>query len=546
MAYNLWYSSAAMAAKTYIKKISALAIIISIVSIPCLSLAGGRVLNIRHWSAPDNTRIVLDVSDETDFNVLSLEGKVIIDLLNTSIGANVPHEINLMRSGVRGITVKSPQLNLVQVEVGLLAGSVVNVFKLGRLEDKSERLVIDVISSEIERQLAREREEFKSTKRERVLVIDPGHGGEDPGAIGKGGTREKDVVLEIGRKLREEINGKEGYRAFLTRDGDYYVPFKKRMKIARDYGADLFVSIHADAAKNRRAAGGSVYCLSLGGAVTEASRILARKENLADIIGGSLNGEEIRDDSSRIILDMFQNNTINISKSFGSIFLKNLSSLVNLKFSTVQEAPFIVLKMPEVPAVLIETLYISNPKEESLLRSKAFQEKMAKNIAHSVTEFFVPRDMPVMLAGNNGRAAPVVPETGQGDKLQSLPEKKEKKGDPLADIIGEESKKRVLSPEGKDKAAPLSSLELRRKNNQGSSNRIAKGKSINKGQNTAKIPRDKFGFYQVKRGDTLERIALKYSISVRELVRLNGLREKDRLPVKGKLKVPLIITGKAP
>jgi len=533
-----------MAAKTSIKKISALAIIISIVSIPCLSLAGGMVLNVRHWSAPDNTRIVLDVSDETDFNVLSLEGKVIIDLLNTSIGANVPREINLMRSGVRGITVKSPQLNLVQVEVGLLDGSVVNIFKLGRLEDKSERLVIDVISSEIERQLAREREEFKSTKRERVLVIDPGHGGEDPGAIGKAGTREKDVVLDISRKLREEINGKEGYRAFLTRDGDYYVPFKKRMKIARDYGADLFVSIHADAAKNRKAAGSSVYCLSIGGAVTEAARILARKENLADIIGGSLNGDDMGDDSSRIILDMFQNNTINSSKSLGAVLLKNLSGLAKLKFSSVQEAPFIVLKLPEIPAVLIETLYISNPKEEALLRSKAFQEKMAKKIAHSVTEFFVPRYMPVTLAEKKDGAAPVAPESGRGEKLLALPEKKEKKGDPLADIIGEASKKEFLSPEGKDKTAPLSSLELRRKINQGSSNRIAQGKAIKKGQNTAKTTREKFGFYQVKKGDSLERIALKYSISVRELVKLNGLREKDRLPVKGKLKVPLLITGK--
>lgn len=533
-----------MAAKTRITKISALAIIISIILIPCLSLAGGMVLNVRHWSAPDNTRIVLDVSDETIFNVLSLEGKVIIELLNARIGPNVPSELNLMRSGVRSIAITSPQIDLVQVEVGLLEGSVVNVFKLRRVEDKQERLVIDVISSEIERQLAREREEFRTTKRERVIVIDPGHGGEDPGAIGKGGTQEKHVVLGISRKLKEEINGTDGYRAFLTRDGDYYVPFKKRMKIARDYGADLFISIHADAAKNRKAVGSSVYCLSTGGAVTEAARILARKENLADIIGGSLNGDDIGDDSSRIILDMFQNNTINASKSLGAVLLKNLSGLAKLKFSSVQEAPFIVLKLPEIPAVLIETLYISNPREEALLVSDEFQEKMAKSIAQSINDFLVPGGKPVTVARKK-EGSSLVPAPEPGEKPQTFPKKKGKKDDPLGDIIGEQSKKQAISPEVKDKPLYLSTLELKRNKNQESSNRIVKGKPINKGQKVSRPTRERFGFYKVKRGDTLEKIALNYNMSVRELVRLNGLREKDRLPVKRKLKVPLIITGKA-
>lgn len=160
-----------------------------------------------------------------------------------------------------------------------------NVFKLKKFLEKPDRVVIDIGLPDVEKREREERQQIKTSRKDKIVIIDPGHGGDDPGAVGKGGTYEKTVVLDIGRRIRDILNGAGGFRAFLTRDEDYYVSFKKRLRIAREYGADLFLSVHADAARNRDARGSSVYCLSMGGASSEAARLLARKENLADIIG---------------------------------------------------------------------------------------------------------------------------------------------------------------------------------------------------------------------------------------------------------------------
>ena len=249
----------------------------------------------------------------------------------------------------------------VRVELTLPAQVQTTVFKLKPFQDKPYRIVIDIVLPEVAKQESEARERIKITRKDRIIVIDPGHGGEAVGAVGKKGTFEKDVVLSISRKLQGVLNKRPGYRAFLTRDDDYYVAFSKRLTIAREYGADLFVSIHADAARNRSAEGSSVYCLSTGRASSEAAKILARNENLADIVGGVPNGEG-GEGSDPILLDMFQTNTLNQSKTFGSCVLQNLQRENNLKFTSVQEAPFYVLKLPEIPSLLIETAYISNPK----------------------------------------------------------------------------------------------------------------------------------------------------------------------------------------
>lgn len=545
------------------KKAIKLLIICGIFLIPGLSSAQGILFNLRHWSAPDNTRIVLDVSDETDFNVISYDGKVTVELFNTVIGANLQSEINLIRSGVKNITILDHKKDAVRIDVTLLEGSAANVFKLKRVEDKPERLVIDVTNYEVERQLERAREEIKSTKKGLVIVIDPGHGGEDPGAIGKSGTREKDVVLSISKKLQQQINALDGYQAFLTRNADYYVPFKKRLKIARDYGADLFISIHADAAKNRKAAGSSVYSLSSGGALTEAARILARKENLADIIGGTINGYEIINDSSPIILNMFQNNTINISKSFGSLVLTKLSGLSSLKFSQVQEAPFIVLKLPEIPAVLIETLYISNPKEEKLLRNKKFQEAMARQISQAIHEF---RPLQQRLASDGGEKQlppPIERNLQQTDISLVHQEKPQLYEDALEDVFKNSPPAADASARTKKEVAQLSRQELSNKGKYGLAakplstspkvylRKDTKSKTakvaIAKHNNTknAKSKKARVAIYQVKKGDTLEKIALRHNTTVRELVLLNSLNKKEGLAARNKVIVPLAVKGKA-
>lgn len=527
------------------KKAIVLLIILGIIYVPGLSFGQGMLFNVRHWSAPDNTRIVLDVSDETNFNVFFHDGKVTVELLNTVIASSLSSELTPASSGVQRITIAAQQREAVRVEVSLMAGSYANVFKLKRVEDKPERLVIDVTNDEIERQLDRARQEIKVTKKGVVIVIDPGHGGEDPGAIGKGGTQEKDVVLSISRKLQQEINAMGGYRAFLTRNADYYVPFKKRLKIARDYGADLFISIHADAARNRKAAGSSVYSLSSGGAVTEAAKILARKENLSDIIGGAINGTEISNDSSPIILNMFQNNTINTSRYFGSLVLTKLSGLSSLKFPEVQEAPFIVLKLPEIPAVLIETLYISNPKEEKLLRNQKFHEAMAKRIAQSVYEFIPSEQRLARDVGKNHLHQGIKQNKPKADILLAHQEKPQLYENLLDEILKNNINIAVSSPQDNKEVAPRSSLNLPRKEKQalvGSTAPSSPRVSIRK---DAKNKAVRVALYQVKRGDTLEKIASRHKITVRELALLNGLEGKKGLVVKNKVRVPLAARGKA-
>jgi N-acetylmuramoyl-L-alanine amidase len=326
------------------------------------------------------------VSDDVPYTIEKADKKLFINFKDTNVSEDVPNELILKKPGIDKINVIILPEGSVRVELLIAENIETNVFNIRRIQDKPDRVVIDLEFPDVEKQESKEREEVKVLRKKKIIVIDPGHGGEDPGAVGRLRTQEKRVVLEISRKLRDILNKKEGYRAFLTRNGDYYVPFKKRLKIAREYGADLFLSIHADSFKNRDARGSSVYCLSLRGASSEAAKFLARDENLADIIGGSPNGEN-SDATDPIILNMFQTNTINSSKIFGSMVLRCLDGVNHVKYDKVHEAPFMVLKLPEIPSLLIETAYISNPKEEKLLRSSRFQKEIAKAIATAVTEF---------------------------------------------------------------------------------------------------------------------------------------------------------------
>ena len=353
---------------------------------PFQVMAQYEILNIRHWAAPDHTRVVIDVSDDIPYTIEKADKKLFIDFKDTDVSEDFPNELILKKPGIDKITVIPLPEGSVRVELSITENVETKVFNIKKIQDKPDRVVIDIEFPDVEKQESKEREGVKVLRKNKIIVIDPGHGGEDPGAVGNLRTQEKRVVLEISRKLRDILNKKEGYRAFLTRNGDYYVPFKKRLKIAREYGADLFVSIHADSFKKRGARGSSVYCLSLRGASSEAAKFLARNENLADIIGGSPNGEK-SDETDPIILNMFQTNTINSSKVFGSMVLKCLDRVNHVKYDRVHEAPFMVLKLPEIPSLLIETAYISNPKEEKLLQSSNFQKEIAKAIAAAVTEF---------------------------------------------------------------------------------------------------------------------------------------------------------------
>ena len=223
--------------------------------------------------------------------------------------------------------------------------------------------------------------------RDVIVAIDAGHGGQDPGASGKAGTREKDVVLAIARSLARRINAEPGMRAVLTRDEDRFIPLRERIGIARSARADLFVSIHADAIRNRAVSGSSVYVLSERGASSEAARWLADQENAADLKGG-VSLDDKSDQLASVLMDLSQTASIGASMEAAQRVLASLDQVGTIRKTQVQQAGFVVLKSPDIPSMLIETAYISNPAEEKKLRSAAYQKELAEAIFRGVREHF--------------------------------------------------------------------------------------------------------------------------------------------------------------
>ena len=224
-----------------------------------------------------------------------------------------------------------------------------------------------------------------------VIALDPGHGGEDPGAVGPGGTREKDVVLKIAKMLRDQINASSvngnPMRAFMTRDADFFVPLHVRVQKARRVQADLFVSIHADAFFTPQASGASVFALSHGAASSSAARWMAQKENKADLIGGiNLGAQDAQ--VQRAMLEMSTEAQIKDSLNLGSSLLREMGSVGRLHKPRVEQAGFAVLKAPDIPSVLVETAFISNPDEEEKLRSEAYQQKMTDALMRGILNYF--------------------------------------------------------------------------------------------------------------------------------------------------------------
>jgi N-acetylmuramoyl-L-alanine amidase len=445
--------------------------------------AMNNILNVRHWVAPDHTRIVIDTSEVPDYTVEKNKEYVRIDFKNTVYPKDLPEKSVLNKPGVTIISMTRLSEESVRIEISLANHVDTNVFKLSKIEEKPDRVVIDIELPEIEKKETTKREQVKIERKEWIVVIDPGHGGEDPGAVGRGGTQEKDVVLRVSRMLKNNLDKRGGYRAFLTRNGDYYVPFNKRLKIAREYGADLFLSIHADAARNRDAHGASVYCLSPSGASTEAARLLAMKENLADIMGGSPNGEN-SDASDPIVLNMFQTNTINTSRIYGGSMLSKLSRVSPLKFDVVQGAPFRVLKLPQTPSLLVETGYISNKKEEKLLRSSRHQARIASVLANAVEEM-LPAE-PALRPAPGVVVTKKEPESIQKGVMGNRPETGIKNA-----VVVKEAEAREV----------------------------------------------KYQYYTVKRGETLEKIAKKHNTTLAVLLKLNQMKLKDPLFVDRKIKI---------
>lgn len=375
-------------------------ILLSLLAIPILilqpsSAVAALITDVRFWSAPDRTRIVLDLSEPIQYETSSQENppEFYLELK----GISLPRLKRMTEVKDRFLTkIGLTELEEDKVKLTLYQKKPLHatVFLLKPYQDKPDRLVIDLVDvvqekKEIEERQKQKRIEPKGTK---IVVIDPGHGGEDPGAIGPKKTMEKDIVLRVGEKLVRLINQNREVHAFLTRKGDYFIRLEDRIEIAKQYDADLFVSLHTDASFNPQARGSSVYCLSLSGATDEAARILANKENLSNFLGGVTskpitNG---KDKVEPILVDLAQSNTMRESFQFAETVLKDLKTVNPLKYSSYRQANFIVLRAAKIPSVLIEMAYITNREDERLLNSNQFQDKIAKAIAASVKRFFEP------------------------------------------------------------------------------------------------------------------------------------------------------------
>ena len=380
--------------------------------------AGVEVKSVRMWPAPDNTRLVFDLSAPVDHSLFSLAApdRIVIDLKNANYRGQLSG-FDYSNSYIKNIRYASRQGNALRFVLDLRSPMRPKSFVLKPHGEYGHRLVIDLFDADRavpEKSLPRH-EKSPNRPRDVIIAIDAGHGGEDPGAIGRRGTREKDVVLAIARKLKKLVQQEPGMRPVMIRDGDYYVGLRDRVEKAREHQADLFISIHADAFKNHKAHGSSVFVLSDRGASSEAARFLAESENSADMLGGvSLDD---KDDLLKLVLvDMVKNSTIEDSHDVAAKVLRDLGKVNSLHRNRVEQAAFRVLKSPDVPSILVETAFISNPQGERKLRSSRHQQALAKAMLRGIRSYFHTNPPP----GTRLAATPKRHVISRGDTLSEI------------------------------------------------------------------------------------------------------------------------------
>ena len=377
----------------------------------CHSAQAVDVRDVRLWAGPDNTRVVVDLSAGAphSLSVLHNPERVVVDVPGARLGKQAqrpPRGVGTIKT-VRMSRSRSGNFRLV---LELARPTHAKSFLTTPNAHYGYRLVIDLGAVAGSALRAPDKpikvKHAPADARDLIIAIDAGHGGEDPGAIGKSGTREKDVVLAIARELALKINAEPGMRCILTRSGDYFVPLRDRMRRARAQRADLFVSIHADSTHDRSIDGSSVYILSQRGATDEASRWLAERENASDLIGGvSLDDKD--NVLASVLLDLSQSASLNASHVAAGRVLHQLTRAGEVRKHDVQQARFMVLKSPDIPSMLVETAYISNPFEEQRLRTQAQQARLAAAIHQGLRDYFYanpPMGTRIAQIANSSRA----------------------------------------------------------------------------------------------------------------------------------------------
>jgi len=427
--------------------------------------APARVGDVRLWTGPEGTRLVLDLSAPVSHEIFTLDDpdRVVIDLANTRLATRKglpPGQgpVKSVRSGpqaggglriVLDLDSRRPVKSFLArpekgaghrlvVEIPPDAASPAAVAQqpvpaqtapapaaspapapaAAAVTPPTGKQVLAAASAALKNDAIDPVKSVASAKgRDLVIAVDAGHGGQDPGAIGRGGTREKDVTLAIARRLAKAINAEEGMRAVLIRDGDYFISLRGRIRKAREHGADMFISVHADSVLDRKVSGSSVYVLSLRGASDEASRWLAERENAADLMGG-VSLDDKNDVLASVLLDVTQKEAVSNSVEAADAVLKSLRRVGPVHGSRVRHAGFVVLKSPDIPSMLVETAFISNATDERKLRDAAHQQRMAEAIHAGVRDFFYEKPPP-----GTKLAALVAARRGGGGATQTLAER---------------------------------------------------------------------------------------------------------------------------
>jgi len=376
--------------------------------LPVQAFAMTQINSVRLWRAPDNTRLVFDLTGPVEHSVFTLSApdRIVIDIKHTQLSAELTG-LTGGKSPITQVRTGSREADELRIVLDVSAQVSPKSFTLTPNQQYGHRLVVDLFdispnsdahpvtpapviqppNSTVTPKLSTLP---SSGKRDIVIAIDAGHGGEDPGAIGPKGLREKDIVLKIAQELQRQVNAEKGFRAELVRTGDYFIPLRRRTEIARKKGADLFVSVHADAAPRSSAFGASVFALSDSGATSETARWLADSENRSDLIGGA--GNVTLDDKDAmlagVLLDLSMTASLSSSLDIGQKVLSNMGRITPLHKKRVEQAGFMVLKSPDMPSILVETGFISNPNESNKLANRSHQQALARSIHSGIRQFF--------------------------------------------------------------------------------------------------------------------------------------------------------------
>lgn len=496
----------------------ALAVCMLLVS---FAVSAASVEEVRVWRAPDHTRLVFDLSGEVEYKLFTLSNpsRVVIDIEGSSLGGDLS-QLDFNESPISGMRSAIRDESTLRIVIDLGTQVEPRSFTLAPNSEQGDRLVVDLYDEAPSASVPRNTNTVSSNsttaprsdeRRNIIVAISAGHGGEDPGGIGYDGKlREKNITLKIARALFDQLEKMPGYTPIMIRAGDYYVELQRRSEIAREKRADLFVAVHTDWYRTSRANGLTIYALSGDRADRENSRRVAQKENNADLlggVGGDLDLSSWDDDVALTLVSLQMAWSMEQSLIAGTRVLESLDGVTRLRRDKVQQASLEVLKSPDIPSMLIETGYLTNPDEARRLNTSAFQQKLARGIAQGVMNYFYdapPQGTLVAWQKANG----IVPMPGTY---------RVKRGDSLS----------VIAQRYNVSLAELKSA------NSISSNTIRVGQELSIPGVGAAEPEE----HTIRRGETLSEIAQRYQVSLGSLRQANNITN-DRIMVGQVLKIP--------